>query len=426
MGLFYKNGGLHFGEENLCPLLPITKSRPTPFYLYDLDGMRTRLKALRRAYSGIQVHYAMKANGAPRILKTFRQEGTGVDVVSAGEIRIALKSGFKPEDIIFSGVGKTRAELELAIQLGIKQINVECPQELQRIIGLSKALGKRPKIAFRVNPDVDAKTHPYITTGFRENKFGMGDHFFPELKEILREGKKHVDLCGLTLHIGSQLTDLAPLEDAIRITLKAFHDFKADGHDMRTLDIGGGIGIRYQEEHQLPPRELDLLEGYSALLGRALQGFQGDVLCEPGRILVGSCGTLVGEVQYVKETPFRNFLIVNTGIHHLLRPALYQAHHRIMPLQQHNDRQIKRYDVVGPICESSDVLGKEREMQEVRAGEFLAVADAGAYGYSMATTYNEHAMPEELFWEGGVLSVPETAQSLGDAHLAKGQDFLSL
>jgi diaminopimelate decarboxylase len=403
MGLFYKNNALHFGEKHFCSLAEVTKKYRSPFYLYDLDGMRERVRKLKSAYPGIEVHYAMKANGAPRILRTFREEGTGIDVVSGGEIRIALKEGFLPSQIIFSGVGKTREELELAIQLEIKQINVECPQELERIISIAKAVGKTPKVAFRMNPDVDAKTHPYITTGFRENKFGMGDHFFPKLKSLLKGAP--VRLVGLTLHIGSQLSDFAPMEDAIRIARTAFEEFSSEGYPMETLDVGGGVGIRYLEEHTLPPKDLELIEKYGEMLKRVLKGFNGRILCEPGRILVGSCGTLVGEVQYVKETPFRNFLIVNTGIHHLMRPALYQAHHRILPLAQNSNRQIVKYDVVGPICESSDVLGKDREMQEVRSGEFLAIADAGAYGFSMASSYNEHEMPEEVFWENGKLSV---------------------
>jgi diaminopimelate decarboxylase len=403
MGLFYKNNALHFGERNFCSLAEVAKKYRSPFYLYDLDGMRDRVRKLKSAYPDIEVHYAMKANGAPKILRTFREEGTGIDVVSAGEIRIALKEGFLPSQIIFSGVGKTREELELAIQLEIKQINVESPQELERIISIAKAVGKIPKVAFRMNPDVDAKTHPYITTGFRENKFGMGDHFFPKLKALLKDAP--VRLVGLTLHIGSQLSDFAPMEDAIRIARAAFEEFLSEGYAMETLDVGGGIGIRYLEEHTLPPKDLELIEQYGIMLKRVLKGFSGRVLCEPGRILVGSCGTLVGEVQYVKDTPFRNFLIVNTGIHHLMRPALYQAHHRILPLAQNSDRQIVKYDVVGPICESSDVLGKDREMQEVRSGEFLAIADAGAYGFSMASSYNEHEMPEEVFWENGKLSV---------------------
>jgi diaminopimelate decarboxylase len=406
MGLHYRNNALHFGELHFCSLSEIAKKYKTPFYLYDLDGMRARVRRLKSVYPGIEVHYAMKANGAPRILRTFREEGTGVDVVSGGEIRIALKEGFLPSQVIFSGVGKTVEELELAIQLEIKQINVESPQELERIIQIAQRLGKAPRVAFRMNPDVDAKTHPYITTGFRENKFGMGDHFFPQLKELLKT--KHVQLVGLTLHIGSQLSDFAPMADAIGIARKAFEEFAREGHPMQTLDVGGGVGIRYLEEHTLPPKDLQLIDEYGAMLKRVLAGFHGRVLCEPGRILVGSCGTLVGEVQYVKETPFRNFLIINTGIHHLMRPALYQAHHRILPLQKNEDRQIQRYDVVGPICESSDVLGKDREMSEVKAGECLAIADAGAYGFSMASSYNEHEMPEEIFWEDGKLSVAKS------------------
>lgn len=412
MGLIYKNGSLHFGEEKFCSLLPLAQSQSQPFYLYDLDGMRARVRAMHKLRPGIQIHYAMKANGAERILKAFREEGTGVDTVSGGEIKIALAAGFQPNQIIFSGVGKTKAELELAISLSIKQINVESPQELQRIVQIARTLGKRPRVAFRMNPDVDAKTHPYITTGFRENKFGMGDHFFPELKSILRDAGDAVELMGLTLHIGSQLQDMSPLEDAIKIALKAFNGFKAEGYPMRTLDIGGGLGIRYQEEHTLPARDFALLEGYGALLRRVLEGFTGELLCEPGRILVGSCGTLVSEVQYVKETPFRNFLIVNTGMHHLMRPALYQAHHRILPLVQNNDRALVKYDVVGPICESSDVIGKDRELNEVRAGEYLAIADAGAYGFSMASAYNEHDMPREYFWENGALTSVKAQASI--------------
>jgi diaminopimelate decarboxylase len=422
MGLFYRDGSLHFGEDHLCPLLPLAKSHSLPFYLYDLDAMRTRVRAMNQTRPGIQIHYAMKANGAASVLRTFRQEGTGVDTVSGGEIRIALAAGFEPGQIIFSGVGKTRAELELAIGLGIKQINVESPQELQRIIQIARTLNKRPRVAFRMNPDVDAKTHPYITTGFRENKFGMGDHFFPELKSILRDAGDAVELRGLTLHIGSQLQDMAPLADAIRIALKAYREFQGEGYPMRTLDVGGGLGIRYHEEHTNPGRDLALLSGYGELLRRELHGFEGDVLCEPGRILVGSSGTLVAEVQYVKETPFRNFLIVNTGMHHLMRPALYQAHHRILPLIQDARRPRKKYDVVGPICESSDVIGKDRELLQVNQGEFIAIADAGAYGFSMASSYNEHEMPREYFWENGSLTggkqlAPYSSSKLSEASL---------
>lgn len=401
MGLIYQNNNLHFGEEKLCPILPLAKERDHPFYLYDLDGMRTRVKKLRSAVPGIDCHYAMKANSADRVLKTFLSENTGVDVVSGGEIERALRVGFHPEKIIFSGVGKTKAELDLAIGLQIRQINVESPEELKRIVSMAKTMGKKPRVAFRINPDVDAKTHPYITTGFKENKFGMAESFLPELKQILKNAE--VDFCGLTLHIGSQLQDISPLEDAIRKTLQIFNTLNSEGYSLKTFDVGGGLGIPYSEEHKIPSKDLDLLDGYGKMLTRVLKGFSGNLLCEPGRILVGSCGTLVGEVQYVKEAPDRNFLILNTGIHHLIRPALYQAQHRILPVEIFPNRKNKIYDVVGPICESSDVLGKNRSMQESFSGEFMAIADAGAYGFAMASNYNEHELPEQIYWENGVI-----------------------
>jgi diaminopimelate decarboxylase len=404
MGLVYRNGTLQFGEAALTSLHELTRGREEPFYLYDLDGMRTRLRALRQAYPALEVHYAMKANSTPRIMKVFQQEGVGVDVVSGGEIDRATQCGFAAKNIIFSGVGKTRAELKLAIGLDIKQINVESPQELARIIEMAREAGTRPRVAFRMNPDVDAKTHPYITTGFRENKFGMGDHFVPELLSLLKLAPDAVEAVGLTMHIGSQLQDIRPIEDAIRKTLLVWDQFTAAGVALKTFDVGGGLGIPYKEEHSIPSRDLALLEGYGGMLRRALKDFKGRVLCEPGRILVGSSGTLLGEVQYVKETPFRNFLVLNTGMHHLIRPALYQAFHRLMPVAENASRAVRTYDVVGPICESSDVLGKDRSFPEVRQGEWIAIADAGAYGIAMASTYNEHQLPEQLFLENGKVS----------------------
>lgn len=404
MGLIYRNGILHFGEDSLTPLEALCTGRHEAFYLYDLDGMRTRARKLKASYPGLEVHYAMKANSAGRILRTFKAEGTGVDVVSGGEIRCALSHGFEASDVIFSGVGKTRHELELALGLGIKQLNVESPQELARIIGLAKALGKKPRVAFRMNPDVDAKTHPYITTGFRENKFGMGEHFVPELLALLKGAPGVVEPVGLTMHIGSQLTDIQPIEDAIGKTLQVWEQFRAAGFPLQSLDVGGGLGIPYKEEHTIPSRDLALIDGWGAMLKKALKGFSGRVLCEPGRILVGSSGTLLGEVQYVKETPDRSFLILNTGMHHLMRPALYQAHHRVMAVKEGRDRPRKTYDVVGPICESSDVIGKARVLPETHQGEWVAIADAGAYGFSMASTYNEHGLPEQLFLENGKVS----------------------
>lgn len=402
MGLIYQGDRLFFGEKNPADLVALAQQFGSPFYVYDLDGMRERAHALLKAIPGIEAHYAMKANGARPVLENFLRQGLGVDVVSGGEIKTALAAGFKPKDIIFSGVGKTKEELGLAIGLGIKQINIESPGELKRILEIARTMKLVPDLAFRINPDVDAKTHPYITTGFRENKFGMGEHFFPELMQLLRANPGSANLVGLTMHIGSQIQDLKPMEDALVIGLEAFRSFQREGFPLKTLDIGGGLGISYADEHTIPGKDFSLLEGYGAMVRRVLKDFEGRILCEPGRILVGSRGTLVGEVQYVKETPFRNFLILNTGMHHLLRPTLYQAVHRALPLLKTN-RPSKTYDLVGPICESSDVLGKERVMPTLLEGEFLAFADAGAYGMSMASNYNEHPMPKELFWDAGKL-----------------------
>ena len=405
MGLFYQDGVLHFGEATRVNLLDIARKTDKPFYVYDLEGIRLRVRALQAAYPGIQIHYAMKANGASAILNLFKEEGTGVDVVSGGEIKIALDHGFLPDKIIFSGVGKTKAELQLAIDKKIHQINVESPQELARIIELAKESKAHPNVAFRMNPDVDAQTHPYITTGFRENKFGMGEYFLKDLLALLQNAQNQVNLCGLTLHIGSQLLNIAPIEEAIRKTMPIWEQLKNLGFAMKTFDAGGGLGIPYREPHAYPARDLQLIEDYGKMLKSAFGSFSGKVLCEPGRILVGSCGVLVGEVQYLKETPYRNFIILNTGIHHLIRPALYQAHHNILPLREaKTGAPVKTYDVVGPICESSDVLGKDRELSHVQAGDFLAIADAGAYGYTMASHYNEHAFPEQFTWENGKLT----------------------
>ncbi len=402
MGLHYRDRELCLGEKNFYPLFPLAKVRHAPFYAYDLDAMLSRVQALKSAApKNLKTHYAMKANAAEPILRLFQEEGLGVDVVSGGEVRKALKAGFSARNIIFSGVGKTREEIQLAVSSELGQINVESPQELERIAATAKALKKKTRIAFRMNPDVDPKTHPYITTGFRENKFGMDESFLPKLRALLREHKDHLNLVGITMHIGSQIRELAPFSAAIRKTLAVYQSFLDEGHAMESFDVGGGLGIPYQENHEIPSKEISLLQEYGAMISQELGGLKGNILCEPGRVFVASSGTLVGEVQYVKETPYKNFLISDMGIHHLIRPALYQAYHRILPLLDHPQRSIKQYDIVGPICESSDVLGKNRDLPEIFAGEFLAVADAGAYGFTMASQYNEHELPEQLFFRAG-------------------------
>lgn len=400
MSLRYESGELIFGKSVRLPEL--AQKFPTPFYIYDLDGIEERLKLFRSAFTiPVEPHFAMKANAHPQILRLFQKNGIGADVVSGGEIQNALAAGFAGEKIIFSGVGKTIAEIDLALQSGIRQINVESAQELIRIGERAKALGKIAPVALRMNPDVDAQTHPYITTGFHENKFGLDISQLPELLEICRRYSTSLRLQGLTLHIGSQLLDLAPMRAAIEKVIPIFKDLRAQGHPLTTFDAGGGLGIDYTD--MAHAQEDALIHSYGKMVSELLAPLGAQVLLEPGRILVAPFGVLVAEVQYVKTTPHKNFLITNTGIHHLLRPALYQAFHGIYPLEN-SQLAKKEYDIVGPICESSDIIGKKRLLPEVKQGEALAIADVGAYGFTMATVYNEHQLPLQLIIRQGKVS----------------------
>lgn len=364
-----------------------------PFYIYDIEGMLHRFEVFNQAFScNMKPHYAVKANNKAEILQAFAAKGIGADVVSGGEIEEALAAGFAAKDIIFSGVGKTKEEIKKAIEYGIKQINIESPSELKRVAQISEQMKKTISVAFRLNPDVSPETHPYITTGFRDNKFGMDVSFLPELKRIL-SASKYIQLKGLTLHIGSQIREIEPMLEAIKKTLFVFRDLKAEGFDLHTFDVGGGLGINYNK-YDLEEDE-KVIQRYGREISQLLSSENCEVLTEPGRVIVARFGLLLGEVQYIKETPYKKFAILNTGMHHLMRPCLYQAHHEILKVKsQTNKSQV--YDVVGPICESSDVLGYERLLPELNEGDWLAIADVGAYGAVMASQYNSHAKIKEV------------------------------
>ncbi len=383
-------------EEGGRDLLELARGTEGPFYVYALSDVLARARRLRASFGGqsASLHYAMKANGNPVLLRALAREGLGVDTVSGGEIEEALAAGFAPGAIIFSGAGKTVREVDFAVRSGIKQINVESPQELERIAHAARRSNRVADVAFRMNPDVSPRTHPYITTGFRENKFGMDESFIPELRRVLAAHRDSLRLRGLTLHIGSQLTELDSLEEAITKTLPVFRAFRAEGHALDRFDIGGGLGIDYSSDETAG--EFALIEEYGRLANRLLGPEDCETLCEPGRILVARAGLLVGQVQYVKTTPHKTFAILDTGMHHLLRPALYGARHRVFPLEKRPDAEPRAYDVVGPICESSDFLAKDVPLPRVEPGDYLAIADAGAYGYSMASRYNRHALPIEV------------------------------
>jgi len=403
LSLFYEGGQLHMGGErraegspakNLQAVLEEHQGRPC--YVYNLSEIQKRFQLLQNSIydpERLKIHYASKANGNPQILGALKALGAGVDVVSGGEVRLALEAGFEPSDVIFSGVAKSKNEIRLALEQRIFQINVESPQELQRIGEIAREMGVKAPVAFRMNPEVNPVTHPYITTGMSENKFGMTKDFLPDLLQILK-AEPALELQGLTMHIGSQILQLEVFEEAITKLHGLYQDLKKQGHPLKTLDIGGGVGIQYGSASN--DDDLQSIANYSEIVKKTLADFEDKLLIEPGRILVGRSGVLICQVEYIKESVHKNFAIVNSGMHHLLRPALYQATHRILPTKERSEGSQKMYDVVGPICESSDFLGHDRLFRDLKQGDGLVICDAGAYGFSMASNYNAHDLPVEI------------------------------
>jgi diaminopimelate decarboxylase len=338
---------LQTSDETKIPLIELLEGgyqRPT--YIYNFDDVKARVEHMKSAFKGkCHIHYALKSNDHPLLLKKMAALGLGVDLVSAGELSKALEAGFQVKDIVFSGIGKTKSEIQKALEAQISQINVESPAELRRIEHIAGQLGVRARVAFRLNPEVNPVTHPYICTGFRENKFGMDSSFFDELHSILSDSK-HLDLVGITAHIGSQLRDLSASLEAVEKSLGVFEKWRSKGFKVQTLDIGGGIGIDYSSLNT--SSEFEMIKEYGEKVLSIVDGADLTLLSEPGRILVGRCGVLVTEVQYIKETPHKNFCIVDSGMHHLMRPSLYQANHQILPLNLKPDPARKLYDIVGP------------------------------------------------------------------------------
>ena len=395
MGFEYQNGKLFLIQgARKTNLLVLAKQTGRPFYVYDLDGMLSRLKFFKKTVAPAGVHYAVKANHHPEILKAFCKAGVGVDVVSGGEIERAGKAGFLGRDIIFSGVGKTESEIELALKTDILQFNVESVSELKCIARTAQKMGRTARVAFRINPDVDIDTHPYIKTGLRESKFGLDEECMPRLLEVLNKNPV-LSFTGLALHIGSQIQDLTPLKTSIQ-RVKILYQKLIKDYPLSTFDCGGGLGIDYsmqadiKSDHRLIKAYGEYLNVLAKSLGREVR-----VLTEPGRVITARFACLIGQVQYIKNKLSKNFAVLNTGMHHLMRPCLYEAYHRILPLEKRLGEK-KVYDIVGPICESSDLLGRDRVLAGLKEKDFLAVMDAGAYGAVMASSYNAHPFPKEL------------------------------
>ncbi len=394
----YSYSGPHFGlstASGWAPLQDFLKvNRPT--YIYNSHSIQKRMTHMKSAFAACspQIHYALKANANAGILKIFKDNDFGVDVVSGGEAKIAIENGFSPSKIIFSGVAKSKDELQLALQKNFFQINIESLEELRRVISIATTLQKKAFLGIRINPNIPVDTHPYITTGFRENKFGISEHQLDEAIVLIKAQPQWVELRGLSSHIGSQIRDINPMVKAVESLLQCSQRLIEQGMKLSTIDIGGGLGIDYFTDDET--KELQMIDILGQQVVKILKASPLKLLMEPGRWLVARAGALCAQVEYTKFNGHKNFLILNTGMHHLLRPALYKAHHRINPLFARTDAQQKIYDVVGPICESSDVLGQDRWLFTPQEEDWMAILDAGAYGMSMSSLYNHHALPLEI------------------------------
>ncbi len=383
----YLNGEL-FAEQ--VPVQRLADDYGSPCYVYSKATLVRHWRAFADAFGGYPhlLCYAVKANSNLAVLNVLAGLGSGFDIVSVGELERVLVAGGDPKKIVFSGVGKREDEIKTALQKGIRCFNVEVSGELDRINALAGQLGVVASVSFRVNPDVDAKTHPYISTGLKENKFGIDiNHALSEYRRAA--DMPNIEVAGIACHIGSQLTDTSPFLDALDKLLELVDRLALEGIPLRQVDLGGGLGICYRNEQ--PPSPADYIH---AVLAR-LAGRDIEIFMEPGRAIVGNAGILVTKVEYLKPTPVKNFAIVDAAMNDLLRPSLYSAWQDIVPVRQHSGAAAKYWDIVGPVCETGDFLGKDR-LLKLQSGDLLAVRSAGAYGFSMSSNYNSRPRVAEL------------------------------
>jgi diaminopimelate decarboxylase len=378
-----------FCEE--VPVETIAREAGTPFYLYSHRTLQHHFRIFDAAFADVPhiVCFAVKANSNTAILRIFVREGGGVDLVSGGELYRALKAGVDPAKIVYSGVGKREDEIDFALRTGILMFNVESDQELEKINGRAQALGVRAGIGLRVNPDVDPQTHPHISTGLKENKFGI--NIEASLTAYRRAaGLKHLDIKGVSCHIGSQVTKISPFIDALARLKELILQLRKEGIEIRYLDLGGGLGITYDREAPPHPSE------YARAIIDAAKEMDCTFIFEPGRVIVGNAGILVTRVLYTKENEGKKFIVVDAGMNDLVRPSLYGSFHLIQPVVNRREREEITADVVGPICESGDFLAKGRKLPSLAQGELLAVMSAGAYGFSMSSNYNSRPRVPEI------------------------------
>ena len=388
----YKNGELYCEG---VPIKNVAKRVGTPFYLYSSNTLANHVRAFTGAFSGVPhlLCFALKSNSNGAVLRLLGREGAGADIVSGGELFRALRAGITPKKIVYAGVGKRRDEIEYALKIDILMFNVESSEELLAIDRAAKEMHAKAQIALRVNPNIDPKTHAYISTGLKENKFGIP---IEQALECYQTAMKlsHVEVVGIHQHIGSQITEVQPFVDALEKLVGFVKELKSAGVSIKYINIGGGLGITYKDETPPLPKEL----------AKAIQPLLKDCGCtlvlEPGRAIVGNAGILVTSALYHKESGEKRFLIVDAGMNDLIRPSLYDAYHEIKPVIEPASSHKTVVDVVGPICESGDFLAKDREMPDVKQGDLLAVMGAGAYGYSMSSNYNSRMRAAEVMVKG--------------------------
>ncbi len=405
----YRDGVLHAED---VPVPDIAKAVGTPFYCYSTATLERHFRVFSQAFEGVDalVCYAMKANSNQAVLKTLARLGAGMDVVSEGELRRALAAGVPADRIMFSGVGKTAREMDLGIQAGIYCFNVESEPELEILNARAVKAGKEAHVSFRINPDVDARTHAKISTGKKENKFGIS---WERARAVYARAAElpGIKVTGIDMHIGSQITELQPFEDAFKLLRELVQTLRADGHVIDHVDVGGGLGIPYRNDNSPPP----LPDAYAAIVKNELKGLGCRIVTEPGRLIVGNAGILVTEVIYVKDGGEKTFVIVDGAMNDLIRPTLYEAWHEIQPVVHSaaNAPRI-RADVVGPVCETGDYLALDREMAMPKPGDLIAVGSGGAYGAVQAGTYNSRLLVPEVLVKGAEFHVIRPRPSYED------------
>ncbi len=414
LGFEYRNDELHCED---VPLTKIAAACGTPCYVYSAGSIVSNYRAYTSALRDVphEIHYAVKANGSLGVLSLLAREGAGFDIVSGGELFRVLQAGGDVSKIVFSGVGKTAVEMEYALQSRIGYFNSESEPELRLLHETARRLGVKPSVALRVNPDINAETHPYIATGLRDHKFGIA---FDQAEEIYlrREALPHLRFEGISCHIGSQIFDTGVFLEALEKVIALARKLCAAGVPIRHLDLGGGLGVAYRGDDKAPS-----VGEYASALAGALRGKNLRLMLEPGRSIVGQAGILLAKVLYRKSGGSKEFVIVDAAMNDLIRPALYQSYHEILPVHRRGSASV-RADIVGPVCETGDFLARDRLMEEAQSGDLLAVCTAGAYGFVQASNYNARPRPAEVLVDGAELTLIRDRESHQD--LIRGERVL--